>query len=386
MTEPGTREVASRADARAFSAIPSRLAHLGWGVPLRWDEARFLDPAFNGFFRTHDVAQFLAWRDGVAVGRIAACVPHDAAAAASFGFLCAERDAVPALVDTARRWIAARGRTEMLGPLSFTINHEVGAQVGFHDRRPMLRMPRTPPWLPAALDACSLVPAKDIVARTVDLGSEVHRARFASLAARRPAEMARLRLRPLDRRDYRAEVRRVAALYDDAWAGNWGAVPLGAAEVETLATLLRPLLIRGEVLFAEWDGAAVGLLALVPNIDAAFPADGRLLPFAWAGLAAAVAGFIPRGADQARIPMLGIARAFRRNPASALAMGALLSAGFDLAARRGWQRIEISWILDDNVAMQNAMVRLPAPVTGRWRIWRGAVGEAERNRLATLRH
>ena len=308
------------------------------------------------------------------------------AAPASFGFLCTEREVLPGLLDAARGWIAARGRTGMVGPLSFTINHEVGAQVGFHDRPPMLRMPRTPPWLPAALDACGLIPAKDIVARTVDLTSEAHRARFAALARRRPAEMARLRLRPLDRRDYRAEVRRVAALYDDAWAENWGAVPLGPAEVETLATLLRPLLIRGEVLFAEWDGAAVGLIALVPNIDAAFPADGRLLPFGWVRLAAALAGFIPRGADQARIPMLGIARAFRRNPASALAMGALLSAGFDLAARRRWQRIEISWILDDNAAMQNAMARLPAPVTGRWRIWGGPTGEAPRNPPPASRH
>ena len=386
MSEASIRQVTGPADSRAFLAVPARLAPLGWGVPLRWDEARFLDPSFNGFFRTHDVARFLAWRDGIAVGRIAACVPHDVAAAASFGFLCAERDAIPGLLDAARRWIAARGRADMFGPLSFTINHEVGAQVGFHDRPRMLRMPRTPPWLPEALAACGLAPVKDIVARTANLAREDHRARFAALAARRPAEMARLSLRPLDRRDYRAEVRRVAALYDDAWAGNWGAVPLGSAEVETLATLLRPLLIRGEVLFAEWDGAAVGLLALVPNIDAAFPADGRLLPFAWARLAAAIAGFIPGGADHARIPMLGIARAFRRNPASGLTMGALLSAGFDLAARRGWQRIEISWILDDNVAMQNAMARLPAPITGRWRIWRSAIGEAERNPSTMSQH
>lgn len=380
------RQVEGRADARAFLAVPARLASLGWGVPLRWDEARFLDPGFNGFFRTHDVARFLAWRDDVAIGRIAACVPHDATAPATFGFLCADREALPDLLAAARAWIAGRGRADMLGPLSFTINHEVGAQIGFHDRPRMLRMPRTPPWLPEALAASGLVAAKDIVARTVDLATEVHRARFTTLAALRPAEMARLHLRPLDRRDYRAEVRRVAVLYDDAWAENWGAVPLGPAEVKTLARLLRPLLIQGEVFFAEWDGAPVGLLALVPNIDAAFPADGGLLPFAWLRLAAAVAGFIPAGADHARIPMLGIARAFRRNPASALAMGALLSAGFDLAARRGWRRIEISWILADNTAMQNAMTRLPAPITGRWRLWQGSTGEARRDMAATARH
>lgn len=375
MTGLDIRAVAGAADSSAFHALPARLGPLGWSVPLRWEERRLFDPGFNGFLAAHDVARFIAWRGATAVGRIAACLPRDAAAPASFGFLCAERDAaaVAGLVAAARDWLGAGGRRAMLGPLSFTINHEVGAQVDAFDRPPMLRMPRTPPWLAAMLDAAGLAAAKDVVACTVDLATERHRDRFAALAARRGAEMARLRLRRLDRRDYAAEVGRVAALYDEAWAENWGAVRLGTAEVATLASLLRPLLFRGEVLFAEWDGVAVGLLALVPNIAASMPADGRLLPFGWARLAAALAGRIPAGADHARIPMLGISRAFRGHPASALAMGALLAEGFGLAARRGWRRIEISWILDDNAAMRNAMARLPAPVTGRWRLWSGTM-------------
>ena len=45
---------------------------------------------------------------------------------------CVEHDtaAVAGLLDAAREWIAAAGRAEALGPLSFTLNHEVGAQAG----------------------------------------------------------------------------------------------------------------------------------------------------------------------------------------------------------------------------------------------------------------
>lgn len=367
MTE--VREVRSAAEEAAFHALPARLP--GWAPRLRWEERRQFHPATNGFLRTHAVARFLAWRDGRAVGRIAACVPDDAAAPATFGFLATQEDAATlrALLDAARGFARARGRDRLLGPLSFTINHEVGAQAGFFDRAPMLRMPASPPWLPPALDGAGLQPAKDVLACTVDLGREVHRARFARLAAARGDDMARLSIRTLRRGDYAAEVRLVAALFDDAWSENWGAVPLQPAEVTTLATVLRPLLWRGEVFFALWDGQPVGLLSLVPNIEAALPADGRLLPVGWVRLLAALLGRIPAGADQARIPMLGITRAFRRHPASALAMGALLDAGFGLAERRGWRRIEISWILADNTVMLNAMARLPAPVTGRWRLW-----------------
>jgi hypothetical protein len=234
-------------------------------------------------------------------------------------------------------------------------------------RAPMLRMPRTPPWLPAMIEAAGFVPLGDVLACTLDLSAERHRARFAAIAARHPAEMARLRLRRFDRRDFAAEVARVATLYDNAWSANRHAVPLRPGEIATLARLLRPLLWRGEVIFADWDGTPIGLLSIVPNIEPALPADGNLLPFGWIAATRALAG----GATEARIPMLGIARAFRRHPASALAMGALLNEAIGIAERRGWRRIEISWILEENAAMLNAMAKLPAPVTGRWRLWRG---------------
>ncbi|MGK7868974.1 GNAT family N-acetyltransferase [Falsiroseomonas sp. E2-1-a20] len=364
----GIRQVATDAEARAFHALPARLRGLGWSVPLAFEEARMFDPARFGFLADHRVMRFVAYRYGLAVGRIAACVPDDATAPATFGFLCAEQDAalVAALLAAARQWVAGQGRAEMLGPLSFTINHEVGAQVGFHDRPPMLRMPGTPDWLPAMLEAAGLEPAQDVVACTLDVAAERHSARFAALAIRRAPDMARLRLRPMDRRHYAAEVERIAALYNDAWAANWGAVPLRPAEVAGLGALLRPLLWAGEVVFAEWDREPVGLVAVVPNLAAAMLADGRLLPFGWVRLAGALAGRV----GSARIPMLGIASRFRGHPASALAMGALLREAIGIAGRRGWNRLEISWILADNAAMRNAMARLPAPVSGRWRIWR----------------
>jgi hypothetical protein len=363
--------VATRAEADAFLDLPARLAPLGWDVPLRWEERRLFDPGCNLFLRDHAVARFLAWCEGRVAGRIAACVPLAGPGPATFGFLRTERDAgtVAALLAAARGFAARHGREAIEGPLSFTINHEVGALIEPAERPPMLRMPRTPAWLPAMIEAAGFPPLGDVLACTLDVATERHRARFAALAARRPAEMARLRLRRLDRGDYAAEVRRVAALYDDAWAENRHAVKLRPGEVETMAKLLRPLLFAGEMIFAEWDGAPVGLIAIVPNIEPALPEDGRLLPFGWARLALALAG----RTGSARIPMLGIARAFRGHPASALAMGALLAEAIGLAERRGWRRVEISWILEENVAMRNAMARLPARVSGRWRLWRGAV-------------
>jgi hypothetical protein len=67
--------------------------------------------------------------------------------------------------------------------------------------------------------------------------------------------------------------------------------------------------------------------------------------------------------------MLGTVRRFRRHPASAMAVGALLDRAIGIAAARRWESLEISWILDDNAPMLSTMARLPAPVTGRWRVY-----------------
>lgn len=370
MSAPEVQQVADDAAAGVFLDLPARLAPLGWGVPLRAEEALLFDPGRNGFLRDHAVARFIARRDGHPAGRIAACVPLAGPGPATFGFLRTARDAavVAALLDAARRFAAGHGHKSLDGPLSFTINHEVGALIAPAGRAPMLRMPATPDWLPGMIAAAGFAPLGDVLACSLDVARERHRARFAALAARRGAEMARLRLVRLRRRDHAAGFRRVAALYDRAWAANRHAVPLREGEVATMAALLRPLLLAGQVLVAEWDGAAVGILAIVPNIEPALPASGRLLPFGWARLLPALAGRVA----EARIPLLGIVPEFRGHPASALAMGALLEAAIGLAARRGWGRVEISWILEENVAMRNAMARLGAAETGRWRLWRGA--------------
>ncbi len=365
---PQLRRVATRAEATAFVRLPARLGGeaAGWSVPLDLDTRRFFDPVFNGLLRDHAVARFLAWRGGRPVGRIAAgWNPADnPAAIGTFGFLALEPDAavLALLLEAAGTWLAAQGAARLRGPLSLTINHEVGALVEGFGRPGMVRMPRTPPWLPAMLEAAGLRPEKDVLACTLTLAEQRHRARFAPLLARWPGA-AGLRIRTLGP----AEIGLVTALFNDAWAANWGAVPVAAAEAATIARLMRPLLRSGAILVAEWQGEPIGVLSLIPNLDEATEGlHGRLMPFGWWRVArVALRG---RGRS-ARIPMLGIVRRFRGHPASAMAVGALLDAAIGLAERRRWETLEIGWIPEDNTAMRQAMARLPAPVTGGWRLY-----------------
>lgn len=334
-------------------------------MPMRWDTRRFFRPAGNGYLATHAVERFLAWRDGRAVGRIAVAL-GPGAARGSFGFLALEQDAATlrALLHAAAAWAAARGATALRGPMSLSINHEIGALLTPRPR--MVRMPETPPWLPAMLEAAGCVPEQDVVARTLALAEETHSRRFHALLARWPGREA-LTLRRMRRGPgYTADAARFTALYNDAWAGNWGAEPVRPPEARTYASLARPLAFAGESFFACWQGQPIGIASVVPNLEEAMPRDGRLLPFAWAPLGWMLATGRARAG---RLPVIGIRRAFRGHPASALALGLLLDGCIAAAKARGWRTLEVSWILDHNRRMLAACDRLGAIEDGRWRLY-----------------
>jgi hypothetical protein len=366
------RPVSGRAEADAFIRLPAGLQAAGepWSVPLFADSRRIFDPGFNAALAEWDVPRFLGWRNGRPVGRIAASLPRGGGERGGFGFLALERDpaVLRALLHAAASWLAGRGATRLRGPVSFTINHEIGLLVE-GAALPMPRMPRNPAWLPPMLDEAGLEREMDVLACTLDVAREAHRARFARLL-RRWEGRRDLVIRRLDTSRLAQEVALVRDIFNDAWAENWGALPVSAAEARMMAKLLRPMLISGTVLFAEWKGEPIGLASLIPNIEpAAAGLGGRLLPFGWARLLRALAG----GARSARLPMLGIRRAWRGTPVSAHAMGALLSEAIGWAERRRWAEVEVSWILQHNAPMLQAMARLPAPVSGRWRLWGAAL-------------
>ena len=73
---------------------------------------------------------------------------------------------------------------------------------------------------------------------------------------------------------------RMKELYNNAWEQNWGFVPMTDAEIDHMASQLKPAIVPDLVRFAEVDGVAVGFGLLVPDLNIAIQkAGGRLFPF-----------------------------------------------------------------------------------------------------------
>ncbi len=352
--------VAGRAGMDRFIRVPFDLHRDDptWIPPLLMERRAALSASGNPYFRHADAAFWIARRDGRDVGRVSAQIDRLAEAGTGhFGMLAAVDDpaVVGALMDTAERWLRARGATRALGPFNLSINEETGLLVDGFDTPPMLMMGHDRPYLGPLLERAGYTKAKDVQAY-LSQGPELPAGVKAMNARPLPPNV---RIRRMRMADYRQEVGALTDIFNDAWSGNWGFVPLTGDEIDHMAKQMKPLIDERLVWFAEVDGEPAAFAVCLPNLNEAIrDLDGRLLPFGWAKL---LWRLKVSGVSSGRVPLMGV----RRKHANSL-MGGLLAFLIIAAVRReaaalGLHRIEMSWVLEDNQPMR----RIAEAVGGR---------------------
>ena len=370
----------TRSDRDRFIRVPFALYadDPNWVPPLIVERRAHLDPAANPFFRHAEAALFLAERGGRTVGRISAqadslALRQYGAPIGHFGFLEAEDDPAvfAALLGAAEDWLRERGMRRVRGPLSFSINDEVGLLIDGFDTPPSMMMGHARPYYAARLAALGYAKAKDLYAYEFRLDRDP-----LPRAARRQVERLRadprVTLRPLRRRAFAAEIRAVLDVFNDAWSGNWGFVPLTEAEIDRLARDMKPLLRDDHVCIAEVDGEPAAFGVALPNLNEAI-ADlgGALLPFGWARLLWRLKAGRMR---TARLPLMGVRRRYQNSPFGAALAFAVIERLHAAFARRGFERGELSWILEDNRPMRHILRAIGAVPYKTYRVFEKDLG------------
>jgi len=354
----------------AFIRLPGQLARHdpAWIEPLLVERRQFLSPRHNPFFSHADVRLWLARREGRPVGRISAQIDRLAPPAGGkrvgfFGMLDArEEDVLAALFATAEDWLRAGGAGLVRGPFSLSINQSSGLLVHGFASPPFLMMEHHDPWLGPAVERMGYAGARDLVAYHVDIAGGLPD-RLRAMAGRGGAAV---RLRPIDRRRYDAEIATVTGIFNDAWAGNWGFCPLTDAETEALAREIRPILAPDFVQIAEIDGVPVGFIVLLPNVNEAIAGlGGRLLPFGWARL---LWRLKLRGVRSGRVPLMGVRREVAATGIGKLLPLRLIYALEGPARARGMHSIEMSWLLEDNWPVRRLIEAIGSPHYKTWRV------------------
>jgi hypothetical protein len=324
-----------------------------WVPPLLIAERQRISRKHNPFFKFGEAQFFVAYRDGVPVGRVSGQINrlHLSAygdATGHFGFFdCIDDPMVAhALLDEVSGYLRHNGMRRMVGPFNLTINQETGLLIDGFDTPPAILSPHSSPEAGRLLETYGFAKAMDLFAYRIPSGAfEKQLRRFGALAKQTP----NLTIRPFAMRTYRQELALIFDIFNDAWSENWGFEPFRPEEIEHLVSETRPLMRSKFGRIVEIDGVPVGMMVVLPDINQVTKSfGGRLLPFNWAKLAHAI------WRDEwrtARIPLLGIRKHYRGTPAATAILSLLVADFLRLAQDYKLDWIELSWVLETNRPM-----------------------------------
>jgi ribosomal protein S18 acetylase RimI-like enzyme len=221
--------------------------------------------------------------------------------------------------------------------------------------------PHNPPYYGAQLESFGLEKAKDLLCYYIS-GKESYQIpeRILTLTER-VAERYGVIVRPVDMSRYDQEVETFLALSNSSIIDNWGYSPVTEAEADAMAKDLKQVIQPKGVVFAEdAAGRPIGFAIALPDINQLIKdLNGRMLPFGWLKLLRG----IPR-LKSYRMFALGVIPEYHGLGIDSLIYRALYESLFTPEL---W--MEINYVLEDNVHMNNAIRKLNAKPLRRYRIY-----------------
>ncbi|HEX2677182.1 MAG TPA: hypothetical protein VHM19_11095, partial [Polyangiales bacterium] len=273
-----------------------------------------------------------------------------------------------ALLAAAEKWVRERGMTKLRGPMSLSINEEVGVLVEGFDTPPMVMMSHHKPHQGGIAEACGLEKVKDLYCWRYDVEELPPR---ALKAHQEILALPEVKLRTIDTKNLEPELQLVLDIQDDAWRENWGHVSLTPTEAKKAVEALK-LVIQPELgILAEIDGKPAAMCIALPNLnEAARDLGGKLFPLGWAKLLYRLKVQTPK---TARLCLLGIKKEYRnvrRYGALSLAMVAeIQTRGRKLGVEWG----ELSWTLEDNAPVNLLIRSMRGKLYKKYRVYEKAI-------------
>jgi hypothetical protein len=341
-----------------------------WVPPLLFDVRNNLNPNRNPFFKHSEVALFLAEMDNVVVGRIAAIKNdnHNKFHNDKMGFFgffetIDNQEVSDMLLESACEWCKSKGFEGIMGPVNPSTNDECGLLVDGFESSPVLLMTYNPRHYAAKIESFGFEKEKDLYAYYIKsevIKDEKMMAKLERVAniikSRQNIEIRKFRLKDLD-----DEVRKIESIYNNAWEMNWGFVPMTSEEFDYIAKSLKAIVDTDFVFFAFVNDEPVGFSLSLPDINLVLKnMNGRLFPF---GIFKLLAG--KKKIDQLRVLIMGVKREYQKKGIDSVFYLETIKEG----NRKKLKGAEISWVLEDNLAMRQTAEKLGAYIYKTYRIY-----------------
>lgn len=274
MSSLKVRRVGWDTDLETFVDVPWKLYPPDslWVPPLKADVRHLLSVDEHPFWEFSEQALFIAFRDRQPVGRIAAIVDHNSnryhnERIGMWGFYeCAnDPEASAALFDSATEWLAQKGMQAARGPMNPSTNYEIGMLLEGFEHPPVVMMPWNPPYYLDLVAASGFSKEKDLLALTITQDNQ------ASRRVERLSERIRrnnnVSIRRAERHRFLHELETIKEIYHEAFAPNWGFVPMSDAEIDEMGRVLLRVVDPDLVLFVCYNDEPVGICILLPDIN-----------------------------------------------------------------------------------------------------------------------
>ncbi len=334
-------------------------------VPQLTKEMRVHFSPENPFFNHCSAKFFLALKEGHAAGRIISFVNkrhnefhHEKTGFFGFFDSVNDKSVSRVLFDAAVAHLRGEGMELIRGPMNFSTNEECGFLIEGVKEPPFIMMPYNPSYYAELAEDYGFRKVKDLYAYLYKVAERLPEKvlRVAAIVEKRG-----ISVRPINMKNFRADMMIFKDVYHSAWEKNWGFVPMTDEELDYASARLKQIIIPKMTLIAEEDGRPVGFMGLVPDFNFVLKRmGGRMNP-----VSIVKALYYSRKIKDLRVMLLGIKKEFRSKGVEAL----LFREGFGPIKEGRYERVEFSWILEENTAVQRTIEPFGVELYKKYRIY-----------------
>lgn len=258
--------------------------------PLRSDDVDTLNPQKNPAFDFCESEYFMAYKDGKAVGRIAAIINHQVnekenKKVVRFGFVefTDDYEVSHSLFDAVAEWGKSKGMNAILGPLGFTDMDHEGALIEGFDQLSTMATIYNYPYYQAHYEKYGMSGKADWVEfkMTVPESIPEKHLRISEIVKKKYG------LKTVKYTSRKRLVKEVGhpffALINEAYNDLFGYSPLSDRQIDHYIKIYLPMLRLDHLsIIKDSDDNLIGMGVAIPSMSRALQkSHGRMLPFGW---------------------------------------------------------------------------------------------------------
>jgi hypothetical protein len=339
--------------------------------PLKKMERQQLDPDEHPFYQHARRELFVAYQDGIVVGRIAAIVDemhneHYGERTGFFGFFEAvdDQQVVSELIRAAAEFLKLQGCDRMRGPVNPSMKSDFGVVVEGNDISPMIMMGYSLKRYDEQLQAEGLGVIRTFHSyRFLSKDGEKSHDKWEAIRKVEQRSLERypqLNIKVVTHETFDQTIREINELGNTVRSEGWGFVPLTEAELGFMIKNLRRVINYDMIHVAYWEDQLIGYIVTIPDVNWALKrAKGK-----WDWLRMLQMPRLLKKTKSARVIAIGVDEKFRFKGAAMMLIRRLS------LVHHVYDEWEFSWVDSENVKSIRAIGRmLPLVKTKVYRLY-----------------